>query len=281
MPRPKSRDPESDPIAALGEELERLRLAAGISTQDALARKVNFGREAITKVESGAEVPSDNLYQKWLEACRASDETRRFLDRMLADARRARSRLPQSIETWIGNEAKAVFLRLWGLLIIPAQLQTREYAHAMLLTTGKGEDWAAEQAGIRIGRQGTLDDPDPAHVTAVIHQHALHNLVGTPEVMIAQLEHLLDLSRQYNVHIQVVRDTGYFVGTDGAFEIASGDEIPDTLLMLNMREQATEDRALARTALAVFDEIRSYALSAEDSRALISEAIERWKTQQR
>jgi hypothetical protein len=151
----------------------------------------------------------------------------------------------------------------------------------MMLTAGKGEDWAAEQAGIRLSRQEVIDDPDPAHVTAVIHEHALHNLVGTPEVMIGQLERLLELSPRHNVIIQVVRDTGYFVGKDGAFEIASGDEIPDTLLMLNMKEQATEDRALARTAVAVFEQIRSYALNAEDSRALISEAIERWKTQQR
>jgi hypothetical protein len=66
---------------------------------------------------------------------------------------------------------------------------------------------------------------------------------------------------------------------DGAFEVASGDEIPDTLLMLTMEAQASQDRALTRKAIEVFEEIRGYALNVEDSRALIVEAIERWKSQ--
>jgi hypothetical protein len=79
---------------------------------------------------------------------------------------------------------------------------------------------------------------------------------------------------------QVVRDTGYFADMDGAFEIASGDAIPDTLLILAMDDQTSEVQAQTRKAIALFEDIRSYALSAEESRALIQEAIERWNSQQ-
>jgi hypothetical protein len=163
---------------------------------------------------------------------------------------------------------------------MPAQLQTPEYARAMFLVHGMDEDQATEETGIRIGRQAIRDSPDPVHITAVIHERALYNLVGTPEIMVAQLTHLLELSHRRNVVLQVVRDTGYFAGMDGAFEIASGDAIPDTLLILAMDDQTSEVQAQTRKAIALFEDIRSYALSAEESRALIQEAIERWNSQQ-
>jgi ribosome-binding protein aMBF1 (putative translation factor) len=46
MPR---RDPETHPAVFLGDELRRARVAAGFSTQDALAAKLGFDRTVITK----------------------------------------------------------------------------------------------------------------------------------------------------------------------------------------------------------------------------------------
>jgi hypothetical protein len=91
---------------------------------------------------------------------------------------------------------------------------------------------------------------------------------------------LLELSRRPNLVIQVVRDTGYFPGLRGPYEIASGEVIPDTLLMLAIEDQMVQDSPLTRKAIALFEAIRSYALNAEDSRALIVEAIEKWKSRQ-
>jgi hypothetical protein len=114
----------------------------------------------------------------------------------------------------------------------------------------------------------------------VIHERALYFQVGPPEVMAAQLEHLVELSRKPNVVLQVVRDTGYFPGIRGPFEVATGEAIPDTLLMLAIEDQTMEDTALTRKAGALFEEIRGYALSVADSRAVILEAIQRWSQQQ-
>jgi hypothetical protein len=163
---------------------------------------------------------------------------------------------------------------------MPGLLQTREYAHAMFLAGGMDEDEATEKTGVRMGRQAILDGPDPAHATVVIHELALHFRVGPPQIMIGQLEKLLELSRRPNLVIQVVRDTGYFPGLRGPYEIASGEAIPDTLLMLAVEDQMVQDGALTRKAIALFEAIRSYALNAEDSRALIVEAIAQWKSRQ-
>jgi transcriptional regulator with XRE-family HTH domain len=281
MPRPKSRDPESDPIAALGEELERLRVAGGFSTQDALARKAGFGREAITKVESGAEVPSENLYQKWLEVCEASEETRHFLDRMLADARRSRSATPEFAKPWLKAERLAEFLLLWSLDLVPGPLQVREYTYDMFARNGYSEAEATAKTEERLKRQSILEGSDPVHVTVVMHESALDRRVGSPATMARQLEHLLKVSEFPNVIIQVVRGDDYFLGREGAFYIASGDSILDTLVMVvAIEDQTTQDKALVRKATKLFREIQSRALNVEETRTFIRERLERWRSQQ-
>jgi hypothetical protein len=108
----------------------------------------------------------------------------------------------------------------------------------------------------------------------------LYCRVGTPEIMIRQLEDLLEVSRRPNVVLQIVREDGYFVGRRGQFDLASGDEIPDTLVMYNVEDQTQDDRALASKAAALFERIRGYALTIEESRAIIREAVEHWNSQQ-
>jgi transcriptional regulator with XRE-family HTH domain len=280
MPRPNPRDPETDLGAALGESLRDLRVDAGFRTQEDFARASGYAREGISRVETGDTLPGAAMFADWLDACQAPPRERKLLTRQLALARKVRGPIPQFIQKWFANEAQASFLRLWGLLLIPGQLQCREYAHAMFLAGGIDEEEAAEQAAIRIGRQAIFSGPDPAHVTAVLHERALYFQVGPPEVMAGELRHLLELSKKPNVVLQVVRDTGYFPGIRGPFEVATGEAIPDTLLMLAIEDQTMEDTALTRKAGALFEEIRGYALSVADSRAVILEAIRRWSQQQ-
>lgn len=212
MPRPNGRDPETDPAALLGEHLRDLRIDAGYATQADFAARIGYGQDVISRAETGGQPPSNKVFGLWMDACQATPRERRILAGQLKLARTARGAIPQFIEKWFANEAQAAFLRLWGLLLVPGQLQTREYARAMFLAVGMDEEQAAEKTEIRFGRQAILDDPDPVHVTAVIHDHALHTLVGTPQVMVGQLTHLQELSYRRSVIIQVVRDTGYFIG---------------------------------------------------------------------
>lgn len=280
MPRSNSRDPETNPAALLGQQLRRMRLAAGFSTQPALASRLGFGQDVVSKAETGAQPPSDDVLTRWLDICGATDREREMLADVLKLARKAHGPIPEFIEKWLKAERIAEFLRLWSFVAVPGLLQVREYAHAMYTRGGLDDDEAAEKATVRLERQTILDGQDPVHLTAIIYESVLHRLVGTPAIMVTQLTHLLEMSQRRNVVIQVVRDTGYFPGLRGQFEIASGDGMPDTLLMLTMEDQTSEDHTLTRKALALFEQIRGYALNVEDSRAFIMEAIERWKSQQ-
>ena len=74
-------------------------------------------------------------------------------------------------------------------------------------------------------------------MTAIIYEPVLHCLLGTPEIMVGQLTHILAMSRRPNLVIQVVRDTGYFPGRRGQFESASGPKITDTMVMWGVEDQ--------------------------------------------
>jgi hypothetical protein len=281
MPRPNPRDPETNLGAALGEELRDLRIEAGFPTQDAWAKATGYPRETISKYETGDTLPSDTAFTDLLDSCHVTSRERKALTRLLRLARKARGVILESAVPYMEAERKAAFLRLWALLLVPGILQIREYALAMFLAAGLDEDAATEKVGARLDRQAILNGPDAAHVTAIFYESVLRYQVGAPEVMVAQLERLLELSHRPNVAIQVIRDTGYFPGMEGEFQIASGPVILDTLVMVTVEDQVTNDEAVVRRVAALFEKIRSYALSADDSRALIVEAITQWKNKQR
>jgi hypothetical protein len=109
----------------------------------------------------------------------------------------------------------------------------------------------------------------------------LNREVGSPEAMRLQLEHLQAVSGLPNVIIQVIRGSKYFFGLEGNFEIATGEAIPDTLVMVaSVEDQNSQDKANLREATRLFRDIQSRALNVEDSRTLIREALQRWSQQQ-
>jgi len=279
MPRPNPRDPETDPGAALGESLRDLRTDAGFRTQEDFAKATGYARESISRAETGDSLPGSDMLNDWLDACDATLRERKLIDRQYKLARKARGPIPQYFEVYVSREKKAVFVRLWGLDLIPGPLQTYEYAYAMFIAVGMDEEEAAAKAAARVERGSVMDGPDAAQVTAVIHERALRTLVGTPDIMAAQMAHLLMRARQRSVIIQVVPDTGYFIGMEGAFQIISGPAFPDTVDLETVEDQVTDEPAAVSRVAALFEEIRSHALNAKESQSLLTEA-ERWNSQQ-
>jgi hypothetical protein len=98
--------------------------------------------------------------------------------------------------------------------------------------------------------------------------------------MIGQFQHLLELAERHNVVIQVVPVMEFTPGMEGQFDIASGPAISDTVDMIALQDHVTDQPDVAARALSVFETIRGYALNVAESRRLIREAIEKWKSQQ-
>lgn len=270
------RDPETNPAAFLGGELRRARVAAGFSSQDALAAKLGFDRTVIAKAETGERPPTDDVLAAWCVACHLDDD---LFGRLAVLARRADGPVPRWFEDWLRAEGEAHTLRFWQPLIIPGVLQTAEYARALFLAAGVDDAKADELVAVRLERQLILDRADPPHLVTILGESVLHRLIGSAAIMSDQLSQLADIAERPNIQVQVVPSArGANAGLSGGFALASCDDMPDVLRMEAVEDVTEERRSLVRHATLIFDLVRGDALPREESRTLILEAAEQWKT---
>ena len=272
------RDPETNPAAFLGGELRRARVAAGFSSQDALAAKLGFDRTVVAKAETGERPPTDDVLAAWCEACHLDDA---LFSRLAVLARRGDGPIPTWFEDWLQAEGEAQSLRIWSPTLIPGLLQTAEYARALFLAaqSDTSEDVIGALVAARLERQAILDRADPPDLVVVLDEAVLHRLISSPQVMHDALAQVAELSQRPYVMVQVVpTSNGANAGLAGAFDIAAADGMPETLRMEGVEDQTMEKRALVRKAAVAFDRVRGDALPRDASRDLILKvADEQWK----
>jgi len=273
------RDPETNPAAFLGGELRRARVAAGFSSQDALAARLGFDRTVIAKAETGERPPTDDVLAGWCQACHLDDE---LFGRMVRLARRADGPVPTWFEDWLEAEGEAQSLRIWSPTLVPGLLQTAEYARALFLAAqpDTSEDVIGALVAARLERQAILHRAEPPDVVVVLDEAVLHRLIGSPQVMVDALVQVAELSQRPYIVVQVVpASSGANAGLSGAFGIASADGMPETLQMDGVEDRTTEKRSLVRKAAVAFDRVRGDALPRDASRDLILKvADEKWKS---
>jgi len=270
-----TRDPETNPAAFLGAELRRARLAAGFSSQDALAARLGFDRSVIAKAETGDRPPSADVLTAW---CSATELDADHYGRLAVLARRADGAVPTWFEGWLEAEREAHTLRVWSPLLVPGLLQTAGYARALFLAAQFTDDEANEMTDARLARQVILDWPNAPQVTVVLDETVLQRQIGSPVTMAEQLEHIASTAELRNVNIHILPASDANAGLSGSFSIAGADSLPETLLMETVEDHTTQDRALVRRAAVIFDLVRRDALPRVPSRAFILEASEQWKT---
>jgi DNA-binding XRE family transcriptional regulator len=273
------RDPRSDLGAWLGEELRRVRVAAGFRSQDQVARRLGFERTVITKIETGDRPPSADVAGA-LVTLFPELGGGRFAE--LAEvARRANGKFPGWFERdWLPVEREAASLRWWEPILIPGLVQTGDYARALFQAwqpASSEDDLDALVTG-RLERQGVLDRDDPPDLRAVLDESVLHRLIGSPKIMHDQLEHLADMSCRPMVTVQVIpAELGAHGGLLGAFILAgpSGTVYLETAV----EAQITGDDPVRERAALTFDRLTRDALPRGASRDLILKvADEQWNT---
>ena len=275
MPRPSSRDPRTDRRALLGKHLRLGRVAAGFATQEALAAKLGYERPSVSKAEAGIRVPSNGLLRAWVDACGL--DAGLFGD--LAElARAVDGRMPPEPGDWQELESRAWFISTWQPLVIPALLQTSDYARALAAAAQRAPVEADAVAEALTNRQAVLYRAEPPHVVAVLDESVLHRLVGSRVTMYDALTSLAETSARPNVSVHVLPgDQGAAGGLFGPFTVAELDDGPGALLTEGVRGQLTDDNEAVREGAAAFNLLRGEALPVRESRALLTAAAEGWK----
>jgi transcriptional regulator with XRE-family HTH domain len=220
----------------LGQFLNGLRKRSGKTEADfhALTRKT---QSALSRMENGYIMPSWTELGALLGLYGATDAERLAAQGMWEDAKQDGTRLvhpaaytPEA-RTYARQEADAAEVRTVEMTVVPGLLQTTEYATAVRLGAHRfaNPGISLEQiVAARQSRQQRLSDDTPLRLHALIDEAALRRVVGGPEVMRAQLLHVLTMAKRANVTVQVVPFGAGSYGSmsgGGTFILSFDDEV--------------------------------------------------------
>jgi transcriptional regulator with XRE-family HTH domain len=200
-------DPNSSPLAFFGAELKRLRQRAGI-TQTALAESTNYALATVSAFENGTRIPSREFAESADKVFGTDGDLTRLQG--LVEAVSVRPWFRDRVEV----ERKAITIREYDSYQVPGLLQTEEYARAVI-SAGRpmlSEDEIGRAVALRMTRQLILEPDDDLPIDreqtprlwTIMDESALHRIVGAPEVMRAQRDHLAAMAQRPNITIQII-----------------------------------------------------------------------------
>lgn len=227
----------------LGRRLTRLRIAAGKSRREVAEEKLGISEPTLHRIETG-KVPVTVANVRAL--CWLYDADQSITD-ALAELALGTSQeewwdtnpvIPDWFKLYVGLEASAHHIHSYDGEIIPGELQTEQYAHAIFTAEQPTDKQATQrQVKLRLQRQKTLfARTPPPQLTTILGEGALTRPVGGPTILKAQIDHLRNLTQQPHITIKVLPWTiGAHAAMAGAFRILDFDdpEDPDIVYLEN------------------------------------------------
>jgi transcriptional regulator with XRE-family HTH domain len=263
----------------LGAELRRLREAAGL-TIDRVAEELECSPSKVSRIETG-QVSATPRDVRDMLGLYGVDDAR--LEAMVQVAREARQRgwwqkfvdVPDGVPAYVGLETAATSIDVYMALLVPALLQTPDYARAVIAAVRPDlpRSEIDRRVELRLRRQDLLGQERPPRMRVLLDDTVLRRPVGGPAVMAAQRRRLLADAGRPAVSIQVLEaGAGAHAGMDGPFtifgfpapaerDVVALDSAADALYL-----EDAEDVARYRR---VFELLLPAARSPEDSAAII------------
>jgi transcriptional regulator with XRE-family HTH domain len=192
----------------LGEELRKLRDAAGITVPQAAA-ELGSSEAKVRHMENGRNVPSKPDLTVLMALYDAPADIRGDLEELRQAAGKRAWSSSYRLPTWLQNlydmETDATMIRAFELELIPGLLQIEPYAnvlHSFGPTVVDPKD-ADLLVTARLKRQEILTREKPVNFRAVISEAALHRLRDN-EFAVDQCRHLLAMAKRPNIGISIL-----------------------------------------------------------------------------
>ncbi|MEU1225571.1 MULTISPECIES: helix-turn-helix domain-containing protein [unclassified Streptomyces] len=264
----------------LGQELRKLREAKNM-TAEQVAERLLVSQSKISRLENGRRSISQRDVRDLCGVYEVDDE--RMVDSLMQMAKDSRQQgwwhafgdIPYSV--YIGLETDAESLRMYESQIIPGLLQTPAYAEAVI-SGAMPESAPADiekRVTVRTRRQERIRDEErPLRLWAVIDEGALHRIVGSRQLMVDQLEHLIEQSHLPHVTVQVIPfEMGAHPGISGQYSILEFPDTSDSSVVYI--EGVTSDLYLEKAQdvgkySVMYEHLRAQALNVDQTREFIS-----------
>lgn len=267
----------------LGTQLRRLRTEKGISREDA-GYSIRASHAKISRLELGQVSFKQRDVADLLTLYGVTDPAER--QPLLDLARQANAPgwwhkygdvLPHWFEVYIGLEGAASSIRTYENQFVPGLLQTPAYARAVIELAHEKATRAEmdRRVSLRTTRQKRLESG--LTVWAVIDEAVVRRTLGSPETMREQITHLLDVTAERNVTVQVMPfDRGGHAAAGGPFSILRFPEreLPDVVYMEQLTSALYLDKPVdSDHYMEVMDRLSIQAETPKETRRFLEQLI--------
>ena len=267
----------------LGARLRHLRDTAKL-TGRAAGERAGVTHATISKYENGKLLPELEQLDQLLDVYNVSEESERTVFHELLDDASGDNWweayddvLPHKFSTYIGLELDAASVTSYESTLIHGLLQTPEYARELVQAVRVTfyPDEIDRLVEVRMRRKELFHRSPPLQLTVVMEEATIRRPVGGPEVMRDQLDYLLQMQKEENIHIQVLPfSLGAHIGLDGSISLLTFEDEPS----VGYSESTTgntylrKPREISRCKL-ILQRLQEMALSTTDTNDLIAEAM--------
>ncbi|WP_406133042.1 helix-turn-helix domain-containing protein [Streptomyces zaomyceticus] len=219
---PKGTEPEtSESLKAFGEVVRAFRRWAGL-TQEQFAPPVGYSVPMIASIEQGRRLPSKEFVDRAEEVLDAFGVIRAAAKHLTRKAG-----LAKWFEGWAELEPLAVTLYTFENRLVSGLLQTPSYARTLFeeQIPAMSDDKISSNLVTRVERASILTERPETIYSFIIEEHALRRQVTAREVMHAQLDHIIELSKRRNIDVQIMpQSRGYHAGLGGPLCLLETEE---------------------------------------------------------
>jgi transcriptional regulator with XRE-family HTH domain len=267
--------PKNLAFSHFGRQMRKERLARGWSLPELGARMGAFNNGQgidhghLSRIERGVRPPTENI----ADLCDQVFPERKGWFREYYEE--SKSWTPPGLRSWAEHEDKAARLSVWAPGIVHGLFQTKDYARGFIdALPGVTDDVAAVMLANRMERQRRVlyRKDEPPLVSCIIDHTALYRLVGSPEIMAAEMRHLVQVAKLPNVTIQVLPAVAH---PATASELIIADNNAAYAEHLAAGGVYTEDETVARLEK-IFARIHGECYRVSESLAVIRKAEEIW-----
>ncbi|GHD22990.1 transcriptional regulator [Streptomyces violarus] len=255
-----------------GTELKGRREDAGI-TQVELGSRVFVSGGYIGQFEQAIRKPQLDVAQR-IDGVLQTDGIFERLCRKLIDDKRYADYFAKAAEL----EAQATKICEFAPALVPGLLQTPAYAKAVTLAMNPfaPDESIDEKVSGRMERAQILKDATRPLYWVILHENVLRIPVGGPALMAEQLEHVVALTRERTVMVQVLPYTaGAYAVMTGDLRLMEFEDAPPTAYTEAVYSGTLlDDPAVVKHVQSAYDLLRAAALSPEASLDLIESAAE-------
>jgi transcriptional regulator with XRE-family HTH domain len=191
----------------LGTLLRGLRIQKGW-TAEQVSERLMVSPSKVSRLETGQRGASARDIRELCDLYEVDHEQRQHLMELAIEGKQRAWWQPLGVpySRYVGLEAEATSISDYGLGHVPGLLQTPDYARAVVNAAVPKwvPDVVEQRVQGRAARQQRLFSAQPPRFDAVVDESVLHRVVGSPAIMRAQLERLLELSDLPHVTLRVI-----------------------------------------------------------------------------